>query len=70
MSPSRGAKRALRLRRFHLAATIAWTAMIPVCALTGLRNSVPFLVGISVYALAAAHFAAWQGARAETENGG
>ena len=45
------------LRRIHGAGLIFWTAMIPVSMLTGLRNSVPYLVGISVYALAGAHAA-------------
>lgn len=35
-----------------------FAAMIPVSMLTGLRSSVPYLVGISVYALFAAHLSA------------
>lgn len=61
--------RALWLRRLHLTLTVGWAVMIPVSIATGLRNSVPYLVGLSVYALMAAHFAAWQGSRAETESG-
>lgn len=57
------------LRRFHAAAAIGWAVMIPVSALTGLRKSIPYLVAISVYALAVGHFASWQGVRAEQSNG-
>lgn len=39
--------------------------MIPVVLLTNLKSSLPFLVGISVYALGVGHFASWQAARAE-----
>lgn len=55
-------------RRIHAALTVVWLGMIPVSLLTGLKQSVPFLVGISVYANVAGHFAAYQGSRAE-ENG-
>lgn len=58
------------LRKFHGAATAAWLVMIPVSVLTGLRNSVPYLVAISVYALVTGHAAAYSGARAEASNGG
>lgn len=53
------------LRHFHAAMTVAWAVMIPVSLLTGLKHSVPFLVGISVYALAGAHWASWQATRSE-----
>lgn len=49
----------------HAVLTVAWFVMIPVSLLTDLKHSVPYLVGLSVYALAASHFSAWQGARAE-----
>lgn len=42
--------------------------MIPVSILTSLRNSVPYLVALSVYALAVGHFGSWQASRAETES--
>lgn len=58
------------LRKFHGAATLGWTVMIPVSVATGLRNSVPYLVAISVYALATGHAAAYSGARAEDSNQG
>lgn len=49
---------------------VLWAAMIPVSVFTGLKNSVPFLVAISVYALSVGHFASWQGSRAEIESNG
>lgn len=54
------------LRRLHGVLCVAWFAMIPVSVLTGLKSSVPFLIGISVYALAVGHFSSWQSGRAET----
>lgn len=42
--------------------------MIPVSVSTGLKNSLPYLVALSVYALAVGHFASWQGSRAEEAN--
>jgi hypothetical protein len=49
----------------HLILAIGWVVMMPVSALTPIRNSVPFLVGVSVYALAVSHFSAWRASRAE-----
>lgn len=57
-----------RMRRFHAAMTVAWGLTIPPAILLW-RDSVPFLVAISVYANLAGHFAAWQGSRAEEANG-
>lgn len=51
----------------HAVLAVAWTAMIPVSILTGLRNSVPYLVAISVYALAVGHASSWQSCRAEAK---
>lgn len=51
--------------KFHAVATLAWLVMIPVSVLTGLKDSVPFLVGISLWALVGAHWSAWQAAQAE-----
>jgi hypothetical protein len=53
------------LRRFHAAMTVAWLVMIPISVLTPLKDSVPFLVAISLWALVGAHWSAWQGVRAE-----
>jgi hypothetical protein len=57
-----------KLRHIHAGLTIAWTVMIPVSVFTDLKNSVPFLVIISLWALVGAHWAAWQGVRAEEES--
>lgn len=52
-------------RHLHGWMTVAWAVMLPISILTGLKNSVPYLVGLSVYALMVGHFASWQGTRAE-----
>ena len=61
------------LRRLHLTGMVFW-ALMAVPAILWWRNSVPFLVFISIYALWVGHFAGWQGARAEhaasTDEGG
>jgi hypothetical protein len=51
--------------RFHAIATVVWLLMIPVSVFTSLKDSVPFLVGISLWALVGAHWSAWQAAQAE-----
>lgn len=57
---------ATALRHLHAVLTVAWLAFAPLAMLLpSLRNSVPLLVGISVYANVAGHFSAWQAARAE-----
>lgn len=48
------------MRRANGWLVIAWLTMIPVTLASGLKNSLPFLVGISLWALVAAHWAAWQ----------
>ena len=53
---------------FHAALTVLWVVMIPVAVFTALKDSVPFLVFLSLWALVGAHWSAWQAARAE-ENG-
>jgi hypothetical protein len=53
------------LRRFHLGMTFVFLSMIPVALFTPLQQSVPFLVAISLWALVASHWAAWQSARVE-----
>lgn len=57
-----------KLRQFHAAMTLLWLAMIPVSVFTGLKDSVPFLVFISLWALVGAHWSAWQAVRAEEES--
>lgn len=56
------------LRHFHAIATLIWIAMIPVSIFTPLKDSIQFLVFISLWALVGAHWGAWQASRAE-ENG-
>lgn len=53
------------LRAVHGWAALFWLAMAPVSMLTGLANSVPYLVGLSVYAVVAGHWSSWQAARTE-----
>jgi hypothetical protein len=50
---------------FHGLMVIVWIIMIPIAVFTGLKNSVPFLVFISVLALVFSELAAWQGAMGE-----
>ncbi len=54
-------------KRVHLVMGAGWAVMIPVSLLTGLKSSVPFLVGISLWALVVGEFSAYQGARAEVK---
>lgn len=56
------------MSKFHGAMTLVWLVMLPVSAFTPLKNSVPFLVAISIWALVGAHWAAYQGARSEMSN--
>lgn len=58
-------KTAHRLRQFHLARMIVWTVQVPVALLTGLKNSVPYVVFLSLAALIEGSFAAYMGSRAE-----
>lgn len=52
--------------RLHLWLTWGWLfSAIPCVLVKGLRESVPLLVFISIYANVAGHFAAWQAARVE-----
>jgi hypothetical protein len=54
---------------FNVVLGVVFTAMIPVSLISGLKNSVPFLVFLSLWALVAAHWggalAAWAAKRAE-----
>lgn len=52
------------LARVNAVLTCVWL-VLAVPAIVWWRDSVPFLVGVSVYANVAGHLAAWQGARAE-----
>lgn len=53
------------LKHFHMVMTIVWLIMIPVALVTGWISSLIFISACSIYANMAAHFAAWQGSRAE-----
>lgn len=55
------------LRHLHAALTIVWLVMVPVALMTGWVESLVFVSACSIYANMVGHFAAWQGARAETE---
>lgn len=58
---------ARRLRRLHAALTVVWL-LLGVPTLLWWTRSLPWLVWMSLYAIVASHWAAWQAARAE-ENG-
>ena len=53
------------LRAFHGWATAAWTALA-IPSMLYWRNSVAYLVGLSVYAVITGHWSSWQAARVET----
>jgi hypothetical protein len=53
---------------FHLAMVIVWT-MLLVPTLLWWKNSILWVCLMSDYALIAAHWSAYQGARAERSNG-
>jgi hypothetical protein len=57
---------ATTLRAFNGWATILW-AVVAFPAIIWWRDSVPFLVGVSVYANLAGHLSAWQAARVEAK---
>lgn len=54
------------MARFHLAATLMFFVLIGPSILLW-KNSVPYLVGISVWANFAGHLSAWQAARVEVK---
>lgn len=58
----------VKLRHFHAGMTILWIVMIPIAVLTPLKDSVPFLVFLSLWALVGSHWGAWQAVRAEEES--
>lgn len=53
------------LRWFHLARLAGWTILTPIALTTGLKDSLPFVVFLSLAALIEGAFAAYMGARAE-----
>ena len=52
------------LRRFHATMTIVWLLLV-IPSLLWWKNSILWVIVLSVWANMAAHFGAWQGARAE-----
>lgn len=52
------------LRRFHALATLVWLALI-VPTLVWWRDSLVWIVLMSIYAIVVSHATAWQAARAE-----
>lgn len=50
---------------FHMSQVVLWTLMIPVALLTGLKQSVPFLVFVSILALVYSELSSWQASLAE-----
>jgi len=52
------------LRRFHAAMTAVWIALL-VPSLLWWKDSILWVIVMSVWANVASHFGAWQGARAE-----
>jgi len=56
------------LRWLHAALTIVWFVLV-IPSVVWWRNSVPWLVFMSVWANVAGHFGSWQSARAESVAG-
>jgi hypothetical protein len=54
-------------KKIHGWLALLWFIAAFPAMLTGLKNSVPFLVFISVYAIVAGHFAGWDAAGGEVE---
>lgn len=61
-------KQAVLLRRANGIATLAWIALVPVALITGLKDSLPFIVLVSLYANIVGHFSAYIAARAEVSS--
>jgi hypothetical protein len=51
--------------RIHAAAAGVFLVQIPVAVLTPLKDSVPYLVFLSLWALVGAHWSAYQAAQSE-----
>ncbi len=56
---------AVFMRRVNGWLTILWLVMIPVALVTGWVKSVVFVSALSLWALVAGHWSAWQAARVE-----
>lgn len=57
------------LRRFHAAAALVWLALV-VPTVLWWRESVPWLVFMSIYTIIIDHAGAWQASRAESAANG
>jgi hypothetical protein len=55
------------MRAFHLIMTVVWVIMVPVSLVTGWVESLVFISACSIYANAASHFSAFEGAAAKKE---
>ena len=55
------------MRRVNGWLTIVWVAMIPLSLATGWVKSVVFVSALSLWALVAGHWSAWQAARVEVK---
>lgn len=60
--------RALLMRRAHGLAALVWAVLV-VPSLLWWKDSVPYVVAVSVYANLVNHLAAWQAARVEVNQG-
>jgi hypothetical protein len=58
------------MRRINGWLTLFWIAMIPVSLATGWVNSVVYVSALSLWALVAGHWSAWQAARVEVHQDG
>ncbi len=54
------------LRRFHAVATLIWAGLV-IPSIVWWKESIAWVVLMSVWANLASHFAAWQATRAEVE---
>lgn len=52
-------------RRVHAVLSVVWL-VLSVPSMIWWRNSISYLVFVSVYAIVVSHWSAWQGAKAET----
>ncbi|HEY2436054.1 MAG TPA: hypothetical protein VGH93_02670 [Solirubrobacteraceae bacterium] len=55
------------MRRVNGWLTVVWIVMIPVSLATGWVKSVVFVSALSLWALVAGHWSAWQAARVEVK---
>lgn len=66
VTPAGARQRHMRwLKNFHLLRLVVWTVQIPVALLTGLKESVPYVVFLSLAALVEGAFSSWMAALAE-----